>query len=359
MPELRALQLHLHPIRREALTASDKALTRWSLDTNPATVLAQISTAPESVFFRMYSPHTHLHTYGGVTGSPDGLLFAMQQLKPDRYRSPDPCMIEWRNWDDLSVARAGTLPTTCGECGSLASSPNGRWLVIESVGQLFLLDWQTGEILSHHDTEVSYTNGLTFDATSTFVAGVFYDEGCFLKLWRLDSAERFVPRPSSRYHWPTHEPVPQDVVVGSMALTLVVEDLERAGVEWPNRYLADAPGWVAFSPDSRIVLFCRNVHSTPYSSMSCLELTAFEVSSGKLLWSAHNVVESTGQPNFSPDSSVLLLPELGGDLLVYRAEDGALVQRLPTGLNEPIQALAFDHDGKTLWLATEDRLVQH
>ena len=46
-------------------------------------------------------------------------------------------------------------------------------------------------------------------------------------------------------------------------------------------------------------------------------------------------------------------------MLVYHAEDGALIQRLPTGFNEPVQALAFDHDGKTLWLATEDQLVQY
>jgi hypothetical protein len=47
-----------------------------------------------------------------------------------------------------------------------------------------------------------------------------------------------------------------------------------------------------------------------------------------------------------------------GSILVYSAEDGALMQRLATGLGEPVQALAFDHDGKTLWLATEEKLVQ-
>ncbi len=34
------MQMHLHPTRREALTASDTALTRWSLETNPATLLS-------------------------------------------------------------------------------------------------------------------------------------------------------------------------------------------------------------------------------------------------------------------------------------------------------------------------------
>lgn len=35
------------------------------------------------------------------------------------------------------------------------------------------------------------------------------------------------------------------------------------------------------------------------------------------------------------------------------------MQRLPTHLGEPVQALAFDHDRKTLWLAAEERLVQY
>jgi hypothetical protein len=44
-------------------------------------------------------------------------------------------------------------------------------------------------------------------------------------------------------------------------------------------------------------------------------------------------------------------------LLVYRAGDGALIQRLPTHLDGSVQALAFDHDDRTLWLATEDALT--
>ena len=67
----------------------------------------------------------------------------------------------------------------------------------------------------------------------------------------------------------------------------------------------------------------------------------------------------TGEPLFHPDGNVLLLPERSGDLLVFDREKGALVQRLATDLGGPIQALAYDHDGKTLWLATEDQLVQY
>lgn len=351
------MQLHLHPTRREALTASETALTRWSLATNPATILAQMpyDPAPESVFSYMYSPNGHLHTYGGVTGSPDGLLFAMQQLNPERYRSPDPCVMEWRSFDDFSLAHASSVPQTCGEIGSLACSPDGRWLVLECAERLFLLDWQTGELLSTHATGMSYTNCLTFDATSTFLAQTSYSDGAFLHLWRLDSAERFVPRPQEAYYWPAHQLVPQDQVSGNMALTLLYVDWDRLGIAWPNRYLADAPGCVAFSPDSRILLF--SLHST--IGVGGCALVAFEVPSGKLLWGTHAEMESSGQPIFSPDGSILLVPVEGGDLLVYRVEDGSLVQRLSTGLTEPIQALTFDHNGRTLWLATEENLVQY
>src|SRR5690348_5288212 len=92
------MQLHLHPTRHEALTASDTVLTRWSLDTNPATILAQMSTAPESVFYHLYGYGSPRLTFGGVTGSPDGVLFAHQRLQPEPFSSHDPCVLEWRTW---------------------------------------------------------------------------------------------------------------------------------------------------------------------------------------------------------------------------------------------------------------------
>lgn len=198
---------------------------------------------------------------------------------------------------------------------------------------LFLLDWQTGKMISRHDINASFVNSLTFDTTSTFVAGVFwsYDGGSFLGLWRLDPVERFVPRPTER-DWSTGEIFQQDEVSGNMALTLLHVDWERMGIDWPNPYLADAPGSVTFSPDSHIVLLSLR---SSIGEGECA-LVAYEVPSGKLLWGVHHEVGSSGEPIFSPDSNVLLLPELGGDLLVYRAEDGALVQRLPTGLSKPV-----------------------
>jgi WD40 repeat protein len=349
------MQLHLHPTRCEALTASTTAITRWSLETNPPTVLAQFPTTPESVFILMYDPGARLQTFGGITGSPDGLLFAHEQLKPDRYRCSDPAKIEWRNWDDLSVAHAVTVPHSSSEIYSLGCSPDGRWLVMESVGRLFLLDWQTGEVMSHHAIAGGLTTGLTFDPTSTFVAAFScHDNWGHFMLWRLDPAERALVRPQGEEWW-TRD-APPDEVNGSAALSVVHWELDRTGIEWPYRDLADTACHAAFSRDSRLVIF--NPMRGGYHSF-VLELVAYEVTSGKRLWCTRREEENTGPFIFSPDGSVLLVPVQGGDLLVYRAEDGALVQRLPTGLSVPIQALAFEHDGRTLWLAIEEGLVQY
>src|SRR5690242_7175962 len=97
------MQLHLHPTHREALTATEKAITRWSLETNPATVLAQMTTVPESWFSFLYSAPEQVLTCGGITGSPDGLLFAHERLGITG-------VIEWRHWDDLSVAHSVSVP---------------------------------------------------------------------------------------------------------------------------------------------------------------------------------------------------------------------------------------------------------
>ncbi|HEX6780209.1 MAG TPA: WD40 repeat domain-containing protein [Ktedonobacterales bacterium] len=345
------MQLHLHPTRREALTASATAIRRWSLETNPATILAEFSTAPEWLFTLMYDAGGQAIFMGEITSSPDGKSFALSPLQPHEGHFTQPNVIEWRRWDDLLPARSSEVPNLGPEVESLASSPDGRWLVIGSgyAEQLFLLDWQTGEIISHHATDQYNISGLIFDPTSTFLAGLISGQGSgLLQLWRLDPAERFVPRPAVK-RWPTYEPIQQDYVCGSMALTPVHRNLD-SGVPWHQ--MEDIRGAAAFSPDSRLVIFS-------YYVWHGFELLAYEVASGTRLWCARSDEENTGQFILSPDGSVLLVPVEGGDLLVYRVENGELMQRLPSGLNEPIQALAFDHDGRTLWLATEEALVQY
>ena len=346
------MQIHLHPTRHEALTASETALTRWSLDTNPATILAQMPTAPESVFYHVYSPGGQLLTFGGVTGSPDGRLFAHQRFRPHPLRSLDPDVLEWRSFDDFSLVRTREVPGKRSGSPSLACSPDGRWLVLGQPGYIFLLDWQTGTESSRHFDGGDDTNGLAFDPTATFVAGLATDQsgGC-LRLWRLDPAERFVLRPV-RYDWWPEAP-PQDVVCGPMALTLVHEQLDRTGIdgEWD---LLGTECLTAFSPDGRLVVFCL----TGTSSWE-KELVAYEVHSGKRRWCVRSAAERAGPCLFTPDGRALLVPVQGGNVEVYRAEDGALEQRWSCGLDKPTHALAFDHDGQTLWLATEDALTHY
>src|SRR5258708_3694788 len=128
-----------------------------------------------------------------------------------RY-SKDPCVIEWRRWNDLLPARTVTVPQTAFSIGSMDSSPNGRWLVINNNDHLFLLDWHTGEVINRHFSNGYETSGLAFDPTSIFVAGLsFADGGGCLMLWRLDPAEPFVPRPGG-VEWPSHKRLPPHFV---------------------------------------------------------------------------------------------------------------------------------------------------
>src|SRR5215472_6684543 len=344
--------LHLHPTRREALTASKTTLTRWSLATHPATMLTQVSTAPGTLFDVVYDPGGRMLTYGGITRTPDGALFALQQPWMRQHPSKGSCVMEWRRWNDLLPERTVTVPQTACSIMSLDSSPDGRWLVINSDDHILLIDWHTGSVISRHFSNGYATSGLAFDPTSTFVAGLsFADGGGGLSLWRLDPVERFIPRPE-REEWPSHQRVPQDDISGTMALTLVHEDLDRTGIAWRDRDLADTACVTAFSPDSRVVVFAL----TSWHSQCGVELVAYEVPSGRRLWCARSEEESTGPWVFTPDGSALLVPVEGSDLLLYSAHDGTLLQRLPAGCDEPVQALAFDHHGTTLWLAGETAL---
>ncbi|WP_338256591.1 hypothetical protein [Dictyobacter halimunensis] len=123
--------LYLHPTRREAITASGTALTRWLLITNPATMLAQVSTAPAIFFEHMYDQGARIHTYGGITRTPDGKLFALQQLWPSDSYPQNPCVIEWRRWDDLLPARTAIVPNTGCPITSMDCSFDSRWLVMD------------------------------------------------------------------------------------------------------------------------------------------------------------------------------------------------------------------------------------
>jgi hypothetical protein len=162
-------------------------------------------------------------------------------------------------------------------------------------------------------------------------------------LWRLDPAVRALVRPQGEKWWTQYEP--PDEISGSVALSVVHWELDRTGLEWPYRDLADTACQAAFSPDSRMVIFNLMNSGSGFG----LELVAYEVISGKRLWWVRRKEENVGPFIIAPEGNVLL---------VYRLEDGTLAQSLHPGLNESIQALVYDHDG-SLWLATEDALVQY
>lgn len=189
---MKSMQLYLHPTRPEALTLNDEAtmLICWSLTTNPAKQLIQRPTLPgESSIL----PIGQRIIYGGITDAPDGELFAHAHCSSAHTSRTD--LLELRYWQDLSLAQTLTIPGV-ETMTSLASSPDGRWLVV-SAGvpeRLFLLDRLSGEVMSDHFVGGYLTTGLTFDRTSTFVAGIAtYDSEGRLMLWRIEPVERFVP----------------------------------------------------------------------------------------------------------------------------------------------------------------------
>src|SRR5262249_11307664 len=126
------MKLFLPPTRREALTASATAIRRWSLQTNPATILAEFSTAPERLFTLMYDAGGRAIFMGEITDSPDDKFFALSPLQSREGHFTHPHVIEWRSFDDLLPARSSEVPDLGPEVESLASSPDGRWLVIGS-----------------------------------------------------------------------------------------------------------------------------------------------------------------------------------------------------------------------------------
>jgi WD40 repeat protein len=189
---------------------------------------------------------------GGVTPAPDGDLFALPSTNPQKQKHTDPCVIELRRWEDLSLKKMFPLPGAFGPPQSIDSSPDGQWLVVAAGELMVFLDRDTGEIMSRH-MSVGYITGLAFDHTSTFVAGVAtHDGGGCLMLWRLTPADLFRPRVRT---WQWGDEVPFDEVEGMYALSADHGELDRTGVAWPERDLADAWGTVAFSPDSQIVVF--------------------------------------------------------------------------------------------------------
>ncbi|HEU5377213.1 MAG TPA: WD40 repeat domain-containing protein [Ktedonobacteraceae bacterium] len=349
------MRLHLHPARREALTVSETTLTRWSLAGRFPSKLREVSTAPHSLLDLMILQDGRSTIFGGVTGAPDGDLFALRST--DSRKETDPCVVELRHWENLSRAKTFTIAQACGPLESIASSSDGRWLVVGAgiAQRMFLLDRHTGEIMSHHAIGGYKITGLTFDPTSPFVAGVAcHDTWGHLMLWSLTPAERWVPRMEERPHDQALEP---DVVQGSYALSLNHWELDRTGVAWPKYDLADTIGTTVFSPNGHLVVFrLLSFYNTPF-----IDFVAYEVPSGKQRWRIRRESDDgLGECfTFTPDGQYLLICGRDNTLSMYRASNGTRQSRYPSGVREPIQALAFDYDGTTLWLASGETVLPY
>jgi WD40 repeat protein len=316
-----------------------------------------MSTAPYSLLDITILQDGRFAISGGVTSAPDGQVFALKYTNPQKQKYTDPCMIELRSWEDLSLVKTITIPQAFGPFWSIASSPDGRWLVVATGNpeRLFLFDRHTGKVMSHHALWGCVTSGLTFDPTSTFVAG-YNGHGNWghLMLWRLTAAESWFPRMEERPHDQAQKP---DEILGSHALNLEHWELDRTGIAWPKYDLADTIGTTVFSPDSHLVVFrLISSYNTP-----CIDFVAYEVPSGKQRWCIQR--ESTDGSGeyftFTPDGQHVLICGQDNNLSMYRASDGMLQYYFPSGLHEPIRALAFDHDSTTLWLASGETLVAY
>jgi WD40 repeat protein len=349
------MYLHLHPTRQEALTATKTTLTRWSLDGDAPIILTRHSVSPSRLGRLMYIQDGREVWLGGiVTDAPDGNLFAIDQPLAPGQSWDAPCAIELRKCDDLSLARTIPLPHGSIDLTGLACSPDGRWIIAADDGSewIHLIDRQTGNV-SHRVYGSTHTTGLAFDPTSTLVAAILsFDGGGALSLLRLETADHYVPQP------PPVDPkygyrLPPDEVSGPAALVYAHRMLDRSDIEWPDGDLADTAGNAVFSPDGSLVVFCvmSAFCDSPY------ELSAYDVTSGKPLWRTYGSEECTAPPVFTPAGDSFVMAVQGGELLVYRTEDGTLLKRVASGILEPIESLAFDRDGTRLWLATEDTLT--
>jgi len=263
------VQLHLHPTRPEALTMRGSALTRWSLGHRPAARMVEYTSVDWCLLRAVYIQDRREIQNGGVTGAPDGEIFVMEQPNPQGFRRRDSCVLQLCQWDDFSPVRTVSLPNSLCELTSLDVSPDGRWLVAESAARIFLVDRVMGDV-SHAIYGGSFTTGLTFDPTSTFVAGVrSTDGGGSLRLWRRDPPDLYVPRPLEDWE---RKFAPPDHVSGNAALTDMYGPLDRTDIAKYLCDIGDAEGTAGFAPDSSIVVFSVRSAYSPGN----LDISAYE-----------------------------------------------------------------------------------
>ena len=73
------MQLRLHPTRPEAISVSGATLTRWSLEERPAAKIVDYTSPDWQVQSSIYIQDGRETFLGGITGAPDGMIFALEQ----------------------------------------------------------------------------------------------------------------------------------------------------------------------------------------------------------------------------------------------------------------------------------------
>lgn len=110
--------LRHHPSKWQAVYRTAHPTGKWSsshrrsLETNPATILAQFSTAPASLLPLTFDAGGRKVFLGEITNSPDGTCFAHSPLQQSEGHFSPPGRIEWRNFDDLLPVRMSETPTS-------------------------------------------------------------------------------------------------------------------------------------------------------------------------------------------------------------------------------------------------------
>ncbi|GHO98737.1 hypothetical protein KSF_087850 [Reticulibacter mediterranei] len=341
---------YLHPTCHEALTlvhshaGGSHRLTRWSLATTPATPLFQrfISWGECS-----YRANGQLFVASAGLSAPlDDGTFALVHIDPRDYL--DEPILELCQWHDFSTVRTITFPTKfCAVCNP-ACSPDGCWLVANTAEHLILFDRLSGEVMSScraadYRGSGDSISALAFDAASRFVAGIImFEGGGALSLWQLDPGEHPCPPPEES------DATLPDQFRRTVTLSMLHRDLDQGDSPIPS----DLTGYVAFSPDSRIVVFHLALEKNAL-------LMAYEVVSGKRLWSAYQETSYLYPFVFAPGGKSLIAIDEKNKLRLYCCEDGSVLDQVSTGLVQPIEALAFNHDGTALWLATRETLVRY
>src|SRR5581483_9582746 len=149
-----------------------------------------------------------------------------------------------------------------------------------------------------------------------FVAGIIrFEGGGALSLWQLDLSEHSCPPPEES------DATLPDQFSRTVTLSTLHRDLDQGDSPIPD----DLTGYVAFSPDSRIVVFSLALEKYAL-------LMAYEVISGKRLWLAYQETSYLYPFVFAPGGKTFIAIDESNKLRLYCCEDGSILYQVSTGL---------------------------